>query len=89
MKIGLVKGTLTATAKAERLTGLKLMVVDVIDAAGKVVAPSAVAVDTCGAGVGDGVMLTQGSAARMADGLSTAPIDLAIIAVVDRVSVET
>ena len=60
-----------------------------IDAAGKVVTPSLVAVDTCGAGVGDGVMLTQGSAARMADGLSTAPIDLAIIAVVDRVSVDT
>lgn len=89
MQIGRVKGTLTATAKAERLTGLKLMVVDVIDAAGKVVTPSLVAVDTCGAGVGDGVMLTQGSAARMAAGLSTAPVDLAIIAVVDRVSVDT
>ena len=89
MQIGLVKGTLTATAKADRLTGLKLMVVDVIDASNKVVMPSLVAVDTCGAGVGDGVMLTQGSAARMAAGLSTAPIDLAIIAVVDRVSVDT
>ncbi len=89
MQIGLVKGTLTATAKAERLTGQKLMVVDVIDAAGKVIVPSLVAVDTCGAGVGDGVMLTQGSAARMAAGLSAAPIDLAIIAVVDRVSVDT
>ena len=87
MQIGLVKGTLTATAKAERLTGLKLMVVDVIDAAGKVLTPSCVAADTCGAGVGDGVLLTQGSAARMAQGLSSAPVDLAIIAVVDRVSV--
>ena len=37
----------------------------------------------------DGVLLTQGSAARMAQGLSSAPVDLAIIAVVDRVSVDT
>ena len=88
MRIGLVKGTLTATAKAERLTGQKLMVVDVIDAAGKVLDASCVAIDTCGAGVGDGVMLTQGSAARMAGNLSSAPIDMAIIAVVDRVSVD-
>lgn len=87
MQIGLVKGTLTATAKAERLTGLKLMVVDVIDAAGQVITSSRVAADTCGAGVGDGVLLTQGSAARMAQGLSSAPVDLAIIAIVDRVSV--
>ena len=89
MQIGLVKGTLTATAKAERLTGLKLLVVDVIDAKGKVLSPSAVAADTVGAGVGDGVLLTQGSAARMAQGLSSAPVDLAVIAVVDRVSVDT
>ena len=88
MQIGLVKGTLTATAKAERLTGLKLMVVDVIDAKNKVVIPSLVAADTCGAGVGDGVLLAQGSAARMAGGLSSAPVDLAIIAIVDRVSVD-
>ena len=88
MRIGLVKGTLTATAKAERLSGLKLMVVDVIDAGGGVIDASCVAVDTCGAGVGDGVMLTQGSAARMAGGLSSSPIDLAIIAVIDRVSVD-
>ena len=89
MQIGLVKGTLTATAKAERLTGLKLLVVDVIDAQNKVITPSCVAADTCGAGVGDGVLMAQGSAARMASGLSGAPVDLAIIAVVDRVSVNT
>lgn len=87
MQIGKVTGTVTATAKAERLTGLKLMVVDVIDAAGGLVAPAHVAADSCGAGVGDTVLLTQGSAARMAQGLSSAPVDLAIIAVVDRVSV--
>lgn len=87
MQIGKVTGTLTATAKAERLTGLKLMVVDVIAADGAVLSRSVVAADTCGAGTGDTVMLTHGSAARMAAGLSSAPVDLAIIAVVDRISV--
>ncbi len=86
MQLGKVTGTVTATAKAERLTGQKLLVVDVIDAKGTVIRPALVAPDTVGAGVGDTVLMTQGSAARMAQGLSSAPIDLAIIAVVDDVN---
>jgi microcompartment protein CcmK/EutM len=86
MQIGKITGTVTATAKAERLTGLKLMVVDVVDAKGAVITPALVASDTCGAGVGDTVLLAQGSGARMAGGLASAPIDLAIIAIVDRIS---
>lgn len=86
MQLGRVTGTVTATAKAEPLTGQKLLLVDVVNSAGKVITPSSVAPDTVGAGVGDLVLLTQGSAARMAAGLSGAPVDLAIVAVVDRVS---
>lgn len=86
MQIGKVTGTVTATAKAERLTGLKLLMVDVIDAKGAVLAASQVAPDTCGAGVGDTVLLTQGSAARMVGSLSSAPVDLTIVAIVDRIS---
>ncbi|WP_299883157.1 EutN/CcmL family microcompartment protein [uncultured Sulfitobacter sp.] len=86
MRIGKVTGTVTATAKAERLTGQKLLVVDVVDAAGKVLTPGVVAPDTVGAGVGDTVLLTQGSAARMAAGLSSAPVDLAVIAIVEHLN---
>lgn len=86
MQIGMVTGTLTATAKAERLTGLKLLIVDIVDVKGDVLTSSLVAPDTCGAGVGDTVLLTQGSAARMAAGLSSAPVDLTIVAIVDRIS---
>ena len=86
MQLGKVTGTVTATAKAERLTGLKLLMVDVIDAGGSVLNASQVAPDTVGAGIGDTVLLTQGSAARMASGLGSAPVDLAVIAIVDRVS---
>jgi microcompartment protein CcmK/EutM len=87
MLIGKVTGTVTATAKAERLTGQTLLVVDVVDARGAVTTPACVAADTVGAGRGDTVLLTQGSAARMAQGLSSAPVDMAVIAVVDRISI--
>ncbi len=86
MHLGKVVGTVTATAKEAKLVGTKLLVTDLVDSKGKVIEPARVAVDTCGAGVGDTVLLVNGSAARMAAGLSTAPVDLAIIAIVDRVS---
>lgn len=85
MKLAKVTGTVTATAKDERLVGLKLLLTDLIDSKGKVLRPACVAVDSCGAGVGDTVLATSGSAARMPAGLATVPIDLTIIAVVDRV----
>lgn len=86
MQLGKVTGTVTATVKAERFTGQKLLIVDVIDASGAILIASTVAPDTVGAGVGDTVLLTQGSAARMAQGLSSAPVDLAIVAIVDKIS---
>ncbi len=87
MHLGKVAGTVTATAKDAKLVGSKLLLTDLIDSKGKLIDPALVAVDTCGAGVGDTVLLVTGSAARMAAGLSTAPVDLAIVAVVDRVSI--
>lgn len=86
MQLGKVAGTVTATAKDARLVGTKLLVTDLIDGKGNVLDPARIAVDTCGAGVGDMVMVVSGSAARMAAGLSTAPVDLAIVAIVDHVS---
>ncbi|WP_171228436.1 EutN/CcmL family microcompartment protein [Ruegeria sp. HKCCA4008] len=86
MHLGKVAGTVTATAKDARLVGAKLLVTDLVDSKGSLIDPARVAVDTCGAGVGDMVLVVSGSAARMAAGLSTAPVDMAIIAVIDRVS---
>ena len=85
MQLARVTGTVTATAKDERLAGHKLLLADLVDADGAVVAPARVAVDTVGAGAGELVVVTGGSAARMAAGLATLPIDLSIIAIVDRV----
>jgi len=61
MKLAHVTGTVTATAKDNGLVGFKLLLTDLIDAKGKIIEPAVVAVDTCGAGVGDQVLLTFGS----------------------------
>ena len=87
MKLARVTGTVEATAKDAGLTGTKLMLVDLIDGHGEVAVPAFVAVDTCGAGVGDQVLVTFNSAARMVASLATVPTDAAIVAVVDRVTV--
>ena len=87
MKLARVTGTVEATAKDAGLTGTKLMLVDLIDGYGDVAVPAFVAVDTCGAGVGDQVLVTFNSAARMVASLATVPTDAAIVAVVDRVTV--
>ena len=86
MKLARVTGTVTATTKDANMVGATLLVCDITDGGGKVTAPAQVAIDTVGAGVGDSVLLTTGSAARMAAGASGAPVDAAIIAVVDHVT---
>jgi microcompartment protein CcmK/EutM len=89
MKLARVTGTVEATVKDPALTGQKLLLTDVVDGGGKVTEPAVVAVDGCGAGVGDQVLLTFNSAARMPSQAAGAPVDATIIAVVDRVTLET
>ncbi|MEM9012560.1 MAG: EutN/CcmL family microcompartment protein [Pseudomonadota bacterium] len=85
MRIARVTGTVTATVKEAELTGKTLLIVDVEDGRGKVLTPALVAVDTCAAGVGDLVLLAEGSAARLPAALAGAPVDAAAVAVIDRV----
>lgn len=86
MRLALVTGTVTATAKDASLVGGKLLLTNVIDGEDNVVDPAVVAFDTVGAGVGDKVLLSLGSAARLADGTSAMPIDASVIAVIDDVA---
>lgn len=87
MRLGKVTGTVTATAKDPGLVGGKLLLTDVIDGRGKVLEPALVAMDTVGAGVGDTVLIVEGSAARQPAPVASLPVDASVIAVVDRVSV--
>jgi len=42
-----------------------------------------VAIDIIGAGVGEHVLVAQGSAARIGCGMETAPVDAAIVGIID------
>jgi len=88
MKLARVTGSVTATAKDAQLVGQKLLVCDIVDAAGKVAKPAIVAADTVGAGSGDLVLLVTGSAARLPAGTSGMPVDAAVIAIVDSVDIK-
>ena len=83
MKIARITGTVTATIKDNQLGGVKLLVGDIEDGHGKVLEASIVAADTCAAGPGDMVLVTTGSAARMAAGAGGMPVDAVIIAIID------
>lgn len=88
MILGRVVGTVVCTRKDERLMGAKLLVVRMIDPAGKDEAGYSVAVDTVDAGHRDRVLIVTGSSARMASGLKDTPVDAAIVGVVDAVEVQ-
>ena len=87
MKLARVTGTVEATIKDAALTGHKLLLCDLIDGNGEVQVYAFVAVDGCGAGIGDTVLLTFNSAARMPSAAAGAPVDATIIAIVDTVTV--
>jgi len=87
MKIARVIGSVTGTIKDDRLVGQKLLLVDIVDASGAVLNPSQVITDTCGAGVGDMVLLASGSAARISPETSGAPTDETAVMLVDAITV--
>jgi len=82
MIIGKVSGSIVATRKNERLVGCKLMVVEIFDSMNSGNS-KIVAIDNVGAGIGEVVMVAQGSAARIGCDLDNSPVDAAIVGIVD------
>ncbi|WP_319583559.1 EutN/CcmL family microcompartment protein [uncultured Pseudodesulfovibrio sp.] len=80
MKICKVIGNVWATRKKESLCGHKLMVVQPLDGEDKA---SFVAVDCVSAGIGETVLVTLGSSARKALDNQEAPVDAAIVGIID------
>ena len=78
MIIGKVTGSVVSTRKNERLIGSKFMIVEPKDGGDAIVA-----VDDIGAGIGEYVLVAQGSAARIGCGVETAPVDAAIVGIID------
>ena len=83
MMIGIVIGNVWATRKEDSLNGLKLMVVQRVDLADGQAHESFVAVDCVGAGIGERVLVVNGSSARKALRNQEAPVDAAIVGILD------
>lgn len=83
-----VIGNVWATKKEEALSGLKLMVVKQIDCITKEKSEPFVAADIVGAGVGEQVLVVNGSTARQALSNGTAPVDAAIVGIIDSLEVK-
>lgn len=77
---------MVSTNKAEKLLGLKLLIVNPIDIETfEEKGAPLVAIDTVGAGEGEVVMCVGGSSSRMTALTDGKPSDLAIVAIIDSV----
>ena len=90
MFIAKVIGNVVATQKNAKFQGMKLLLIQPhvtkngrLEASGSTV----VAVDSVGAGVGECVLFTQGSSARLTPATKEAPVDAVIVGIVDSVEV--
>jgi ethanolamine utilization protein EutN len=90
MFIAKVIGNVVSTQKNAKFLGMKLLLIqpyvsreDKLEISGS----SVVAVDSVGAGVGECVLFTQGSSARLTPATKDAPVDAVIVGIVDTVEV--
>jgi ethanolamine utilization protein EutN len=85
MQIAQVVGTVVSTQKHRKLEGAKLLLVQPQTPDGTPRGPVLLAIDSVGAGVGERVLLViEGKAAGEALGKKAAPVDAAIIGIIDR-----
>jgi microcompartment protein CcmK/EutM len=85
MELARVEGTVVSTAKASRLKGFKLLLINLLGPDIKPTNSYIVAVDSVGAGPGEVVIAVRGSSARQVDELQNVPTDASIVAIVDSV----
>ena len=90
MIVGKVTGSIVSTRKQDNLVGSKFMIVVPVAVKGgepggslKGEYEQIIAIDNIGAGIGEYVLVAQGSAARIGCGVPEAPVDAAIVGIVD------
>ncbi len=81
MIIGKVVGSVVSTRKCDNLVGNKFMVIEPLPSMR--VSSRIVAIDKIGAGIGEFVLVAQGSAARVGCDMEHAPVDAAIVGILD------
>ena len=89
MQIARVVGTVVATQKHRKFQGAKLLLVQPLNPDDTPHGSALLAVDAVGAGVHEKVLVVlEGRAAGEAVGRRAAPVDAAIVGIIDRVEVE-
>jgi microcompartment protein CcmK/EutM len=85
MLLAQVIGTVVSTKKADSITGTKYLLVQTCDQRGTLKGGYIVALDLVGAGMGETVIISQGSSARQTGMTFEKPIDAVIAGIVDLV----
>ena len=88
MLIARVVGDVVATIKDEKMVGRKLLIVREVTTENEIVGKPVVAIDTVDAGIGDVVLIAQGSSARQTSSTKDTPTDAVIFAIVDSLDVQ-
>ncbi|PIE34203.1 ethanolamine utilization protein EutN [candidate division KSB3 bacterium] len=89
MLLARVKGSVVSTHKAEKIQGLKLLLLETINPTtmeGK--GSYVVAMDAVGAGIGEVVFYATGSSARQTAVTEGKPTDTSVIAIVDNIEMD-
>ena len=82
-------GTVVATQKHHKLNSAKLLLVQPLTLTGEARGAAVLTIDSVGAGVGERVLIViEGRAAGAALRRKAAPVDAAIIGIVDEVTVD-
>jgi microcompartment protein CcmK/EutM len=87
VQLARVIGDIVSTSKDRNLTGVKLLVLQPIDTAGKAAGRTLVAADSVGAGVGEVVFFVRGKEASFPFYPMEAPVDAGIVGIVDHWSI--
>lgn len=88
MILGKVIGSVVCTLKDKSLEGRKLLLVKAIDLNDNLLEPFVIAVDTIGVGIGEKVLVVNGSSARMTDDTRDKSVDSVIVAKVDSMNIQ-
>jgi ethanolamine utilization protein EutN len=88
MQIARVVGTVVSTQKHRKFEGAKLLLVQPVTLDDRPKGPALLAVDSVGAGVHEKVLVViEGRAAGEALGKKAAPVDAAIVGIIDSVDI--
>ena len=82
MIMGKVVGNIVSTRKNENIVGSKIFEIQVIEN-GRETDRYIVAIDSVGAGIGEKVLVTTGSSARLALQNTSTPVDTVVVGIID------